>query len=148
MTPYEPNPAKAIADCKGDINKLAMECEIAKSAFASALIHMENLLNVSPNIIAHIDFALARQFLDAAKHKNGHVNVLAQKYESAVSQIMDMGHRIGVLEKALDEISDYPSEIIKSDMKCRAAHCSWEGVAEDMARIATKALIHGNGEAS
>jgi hypothetical protein len=86
-TPYEPNPAKAISDCKGDINKLAMECEIAKSALASALIHMEFLLNVSPNTIAHINFALARQFLNAAKHKNSHVNVLAQKYEVALSHI-------------------------------------------------------------
>jgi hypothetical protein len=87
MTPYEPNPAKAISDCKGDINKLAMECETAKSAFAAALIHMEFLLNVSPNTIAHINFALARQFLNAAKHKNSHVNVLAQKYEAALSHI-------------------------------------------------------------
>jgi hypothetical protein len=87
MTPYEPNPAKAISDCKGDINKLAMESEIAKSALASALIHMEFLLNVSPNTIAHINFALARQFLNAAKHKNSHVNVLAQKYERALSHI-------------------------------------------------------------
>ena len=44
MTPYEPNPAKAISDCKGDINNLAMECEIAKSSLAFALIHIEALL--------------------------------------------------------------------------------------------------------
>ncbi len=71
MTPYEPNPAKAISDCKGDINKLAMECEIAKSAFASALFHMENLLHVFPKAT---DYASAKQFLEAAKFKNGEVS--------------------------------------------------------------------------
>jgi hypothetical protein len=80
-TPYEPNPAKAISDCKSDINKLAMECEIAKSAFASALIHIEALL-------AHLeregiwlegckapsDIKNAFDFLNAAKFKNGKVS--------------------------------------------------------------------------
>jgi hypothetical protein len=81
MTPYEPNPAKAISDCKGDINKLAMECEIAKSAFAAALFHIEALL-------AHLeregiwlegckapsDIKNAFDFLNAAKFKNGEVS--------------------------------------------------------------------------
>ena len=83
-TPYEPNPAKAIADCKGDINKLAMECEIAKSGLAFALIHIEKML---ANPVNPIDSTMARHFLDAAKSKHLHIDYLAKKYEAALSHI-------------------------------------------------------------
>jgi hypothetical protein len=84
MTPYEPNPAKAISDCKGDINKLAMECEIAKSGLAFALIHIEKML---ANPVNPIDSTMARHFLDAAKSKHLHIDYLAKKYERALSHI-------------------------------------------------------------
>jgi hypothetical protein len=84
MTPYEPNPAKAISDCKGDINNLAMECEIAKSSLAFALIHIEKML---ANPVNPIDSTMARHFLDAAKNKHLHIDYLAKKYERALSHI-------------------------------------------------------------
>lgn len=93
-TPYEPNPAKAISDCKGDINKLAMECEIAKSSLAFALIHIEKML---ANPVNPIDSTMARHFLGAAKSKHLHIDYLAKKYEKALSHI-----------EAL--LADFPSE--------------------------------------
>jgi hypothetical protein len=79
-TPYEPNPAKAISDCKGDINKLAMECEIAKSALASSLIHIEALLielygdGLLEPPLWSLSAQNAHTFFNAAKFKNGEVS--------------------------------------------------------------------------
>ena len=74
-TPYEPNPAKAISDCRGDINKLAMECEIAKSSLAFALIHIEALLGEFDLLdsVCLETIEKASTFLNAAKFKNGEV---------------------------------------------------------------------------
>jgi hypothetical protein len=79
-TPYEPNPAKAISDCKGDINKLAMKGEIAESAFRSALIHIEALLfelygdGLLEPPLWTLSAQNAHTFLNAAKFKNGEVS--------------------------------------------------------------------------
>ena len=98
ITPYEPNPAKAIAECKGDINKLAMELEIAKSSLAFALCHIEALLAelYGDGLLEPPLWTLSAQnahtFFNAAKHKNSHVNELAQKYEAALIHMENLLH--------------------------------------------------------
>ncbi|CAB4139863.1 hypothetical protein UFOVP354_60 [uncultured Caudovirales phage] len=44
ITPYEPNPAKAIAECKGDINKLAMAFEVHKCRSVFTELHLASVV--------------------------------------------------------------------------------------------------------